>query len=726
MKSDPKHFWDLINKLNDSNCNKKDSINEKINSHEFTQFFKNLNIPSNKNSAFHDSILSNLNSLIENYTANPSNIEFNSPISEEEIVKVVKSLKNGKASASDFISNEMIKYGISVLLKPLQKLFNLIFSNGKFPESWSESIVTLIHKKGSKYDPNNYRGISITSNLGKLFNKILYNRLLKFVNEHGLICENQIGFKESSRTSDHIFTLKSIIDHYKAQKKKVFASFIDLRKAFDTVWREGLFHKLIKAEIPSKLFQIIYSMYIDTKCKIKFSSGITKEFPSTCGVKQGDVLSPLLFNLYINDLVKSLEKVGCNPVVVNGLSINSLLYADDIILLSDSEEGLQKSLDCLEEFCSNWKLNVNHEKSKVMVFNSNGETYMNNFQYGKNALETVKSFCYLGVTIKYNGNINASSSLLMEKGRKAFFKIKKCVGFDNPCSLLEKLFDSLISPIILYCSELWGVDLPLKDSDPYEYLHLKFIKEILGVHYKSTNVACRAELNRLPLKAKIQCSALKFLEHILSSNNTLINKIYFATEDTNSWTKKNKDIVSKLGFYHVQTNPVLQIHAYINHMQTRINDQILQEEDSAIFNSSKLDFYKHLYKIQTRASYVDILSHKSDRSALAKLRVSAHKLNIEYGRYAKKSRQDRVCIVCSTASVESEVHFLLECPAYTREREEFFYKINKLWNRTSFSSNFIARNRFQLFNLFNDNNLQSLKLFIKYVRNISDIRENLK
>ena len=92
----------------------------------------------------------------------------------------------------------------------------------------------------------------------------------------------------------------------------------------------------------------------------------------------------------------------------------------------------------------------------------------------------------------------------------------------------------------------------------------------------------------------------------------------------------------------------------------------------------------------------------------------------------KKSRQDRVCTVCSTASVESEVHFLLECPAYTREREELFYKINKLWNRTSFSSNFIARNRFQLFYLFYDNNVHSSKLFIKYIRNISAIHENLK
>ena len=97
---------------------------------------------------------------------------------------------------------------------------------------------------------------------------------------------------------------------------------------------------------------------------------------------------------------------------------------------------------------------MNHEKSKVMVFNSNGKAYINHFKFHDKVLETVKSFCYLVITIKYTGNISVSANLLMEKGRKAFFKIKQCVGFDNPCSLLEKLFDSLVSPFILYCSEL--------------------------------------------------------------------------------------------------------------------------------------------------------------------------------------------------------------------------------------------------------------------------------
>ena len=147
----------------------------------------------------------------------------------------------------------------------------------------------------------------------------------------------------------------------------------------------------------------------------------------------------------------------------------SNLYFTQMIL-SDSEEGLQKYKDCSNEFCINWKFDVSHESLKAIVFNSNGKSYMNKFKSQHYTLETVKSYCYLGVTIRYNGNINASSSLLMEKGRKAYFKIQKCIGFDNPCILLENLFYALVSFFILYCSELWGVDLSLKDTNPYEFI----------------------------------------------------------------------------------------------------------------------------------------------------------------------------------------------------------------------------------------------------------------
>ena len=103
--------------------------------------------------------------------------EFNQEINTDEIIKAIRTLRNGKSTSSDLIANEMLKNGTTARLKLLQKLFNFIFSNGNFPKSWNENFIVLLHKKGNKYDPNNYRGISISSNLGKLFNKIIYNRL---------------------------------------------------------------------------------------------------------------------------------------------------------------------------------------------------------------------------------------------------------------------------------------------------------------------------------------------------------------------------------------------------------------------------------------------------------------------------------------------------------------------------------------------------------------------
>lgn len=143
------------------------------------------------------------------------------------------------------VANEMLKHGGYLMLNSLGKLFNFILNSGTFRQSWNESYLVLLYKSGNRLDPSNYRGISITSNLGKLFNRIIHTRLLEFVKSMSLISENQIGFKENCRTSDHLFSIKTIIDRYKS--KKVYAAFIDLRKAFDTVWREGLFYKLLNS-----------------------------------------------------------------------------------------------------------------------------------------------------------------------------------------------------------------------------------------------------------------------------------------------------------------------------------------------------------------------------------------------------------------------------------------------------------------------------------------------
>ena len=335
-----------------------------------------MNTHETTNNSFQAKVTSDLRAMeTQNIESSTTDSDLNKEIDTAEIMKAIKGLKNGKSASGDDITNEMLKHGSSVFINALKKLFNQISNDGNFPSCWNESYIVLINKKGSKNNPANYRGISLTSCLRKLFNKVMNARLLKYIDSINLIRENQIGFKRNSRTSDHILTLKSIIDFQKSKKEKAFAAFIDLRKAFDTVWRDGLFYKMLLNGINGKTYNIIRSMYSNNSFKIKFANGLSKRFLSSCGVKQGDVLSPILFISFIDDLVKKLNSFPSGAISINGLSIHFLLYAEYIVLLANSKEALQTFLDIFDDYCTSWKLHMNTDKSKVAVFNSNGKQF---------------------------------------------------------------------------------------------------------------------------------------------------------------------------------------------------------------------------------------------------------------------------------------------------------------------------------------------------------------
>ena len=191
-------------------------------------------------------------------------------------------------------------------------------------------------------------------------------------------------------------------------------------------------------------------------------------------------------------------------MLIGNTSINTLLYADDLVLLSSSPQGLQNFLEKLSVFCASLKLEVNISKSKALIFNSNGKSFSNHFYYNNSIIQTVTQYCYLGITLKYNGNFGLVTSILMEKARKALFKIKKSIGLNNPCKLLEKLFDSIIVPIMFYGCEIWGIEsvLKCKDSEPHEKFHVNLLKNYLEFTVKVENVACRSALGRLPINTK--------------------------------------------------------------------------------------------------------------------------------------------------------------------------------------------------------------------------------
>ena len=717
INKNPKFFWNLINKL-DKKIKADD--NDFTCSDTFTNFFQKLHQADKSTNVIQNKITQEFENLKSKMELDDKNHTLNNNISAREIFDAIKNLKNNKSSSIDLISNEMLKNGTHFLIDPLVKLFNLIFKNGKFPSLWNISLLVLLHKKGDKLDPANYRGLSITSNLGKLFNKIIHNRLYNFIYQNNLISTNQIGFKKKSRTSDHIFTLKSVIDHYKQKGKKVFTAFIDLKKAFDTVWRIGLFYKLIDKGIPNRLYNIISSMYTGNTFKIKFPHGLSQTYKSERGVKQGDVLSPLLFNFYINDLTQVLNDNATHPVCIGDTTLNILLYADDIVLISESKSGLQCCLNILSDYCTSWKLHVNTSKSKILIFNSNGKSYQNEFQFLDTPLETVKQYTYLGITMKFNGNFDLAISSLADKARKALFKIKRVIGLNNPCKLLEKLFDTMVVPILLYGSEIWGLlKTNHKESDPYEKFHLKFIKEILGVHCKVSNDACRAELNRLPLRNVILQSSVKFLDHIQTQDESLVNKIYQTTKISNPWVKNLNAIFHSLGFSFITNNDNC-VKPFINSIKQRISDQFLQIQNANIHNSDKLTFFSMLHIMNKRPDYVDKLKNRCDRSMICKIRISAHDLAIEKGRYSNIPRFERFCNACKSKVIEDEEHFLLHCTAYTQIRHVF---LKELKSHTKNMHSPDIKTKIQL--LLNHNSLKILKLSSSFIFNCLNLRKSL-
>jgi len=327
----------------------------------------------NERPIFDDDNLDRLHS-IDNIVYNDINDNMlGQPITAQDISKSIRKLKNNKAHGLDQISNEFLKSAENTLLPVLLLLFNRVLDTGTIPENWTMGVIIPIYKeKGDQKSPDNYRGITLLSCMGKLFTSIINDRLTQFLEDNHLLHLNQAGFRKNHGVCDHIFSLKSIVDIFLSTKRKLYCAFIDYQKAFDTIWRKALWHKLITIGINGKILKLVFNMYQNIKSSIFVNGEKSNVFNSFIGLRQGENLSPLLFSIFVNDLETYLLDNGCNPVNIDvadeqnfWLKILVLLYADDTILLSESPDGLQHALNILSEYCNIWKLVINCKKTKA-------------------------------------------------------------------------------------------------------------------------------------------------------------------------------------------------------------------------------------------------------------------------------------------------------------------------------------------------------------------------
>ena len=687
-EKDPSLFWNLIDTLQEKS---REETFLNITSSEWTKHFEQLMNKTQNNN------YRNENQNIQ-HKANYDTEILNSVVTSEEVFEALKQMKRKKSGGPDKILSEMIFVSCNINVNIYVDIFNTILQNGIYPEAWKENFITPIFKGGCANDPFNYRGIALTSSLAKLFARILHNRLQTFLKANNILVAEQIGFRKKSRTADHVFTLKTIIDKMFKKKQYLYSCFIDFRKAFDIVNRKALLFKLKEYYgIEGLYFNIIENMYEDVRFSVKLKNRIAPVFKTSIGVKQGCVLSPTFFSLYINDLVEIFDD-SCFPIKLqSGTKISCLLYADDLIIMSEKACGLQEALKKLNTYCQKWNLEINVEKTKIMIFNKSGKLMKKHkFTINNTQIDITDSYKYLGTIFKPSGTFTAAVKHLTNKAKKAIFSIRNIFP-QNRLSLIQnlKIFDACIKPILMYNSEVWGPEIIFHDKKRIEKnymtnflpenIHIRFIKHTLGVSKYAVNMAVLAETGRFPIALFAIKSIIRFWYHIIETPNTsLVKKSYTDGLQLNTTLiKKIEKLFDTAGFTHVWENQnTFSIKRLENAIVEKFKERYLHfwkescDPNSNEYNRKLRTYnkFKQNYKLE---NYLLLGIDKKEIITFIKLRISDSKLMIEKGRHENLPIDKRLCPLCKE-NVEDEYHFTTQCKMLSNARTILINKITDI------------------------------------------------
>ena len=287
------------------------------------------------------------------------------PITKEEVQRSISAMKNRKAPGADAISAEVLKAGGDEMTKFLLMLFNKVWREENPPLEWSKMIVTPVRKKGNKTDSSNYRAISLLSIPGKVFSHILLQRIKQKSEE--FTKENQYGFRPNRGTVDAIFIVRQIIEKAKERKVNLHFNFIDFKSAFDTIWRKALWKMLAHISINKKIIKILETLYETSRCAVTIDGKLTEWFSVLVGVRQGCLLSPTLFNIFLEFVINEIESISNNFDMKDEEFSLSIKYADDSTLLALDFEKLQVATLELQQACLKWGMKINFDKCKVFT-----------------------------------------------------------------------------------------------------------------------------------------------------------------------------------------------------------------------------------------------------------------------------------------------------------------------------------------------------------------------
>ena len=434
------------------------------------------------------------------------------PILKEEVSAAIRKMKHGKAVGPDNIPIEVFAVLEDIGIDFLTKLLNSIYDSGKIPKDLAKSVFITLPKIPGTMDCELYRTISLMSHLTKVLLRIIMARIRKSLRPE--ISQLQFGFVPDKSTRNAIFTLSMLAERCIEMQKDLYLCFIDYSKAFDKVRHEKLFNILEHLDIDGKDLRVIRNLYWDQSAAVRIGGELSEYTLIKRGVRQGCVMSPDLFNIYSEMILRNLENYP--GVKINGVNINNIRYADDTVLIADSEENLQRLLDITIEKSEEMGLTLNVKKTVCMVISKKAIVPSCNLQSRGQQIKLVKKFKYLGYMINSDGKCITEIKKRIATAKDAFQKLSLILKNRNISMTTKfRVLKTYVWSTLTYGCECWTITRDIEKK--IEAAEMWFIRRMLRISWaeKKTNVNVLREGNvQRSLLKTIRKRQMEFLGHV--------------------------------------------------------------------------------------------------------------------------------------------------------------------------------------------------------------------
>lgn len=577
----------------------------------------------------------------------------------DEVGKQCRTAKASTAAGLDNIHPEFLRHTGPNFHASLCHLFNQSWARGTFPSEWKRSkAVALFKGKGSRDDPTNYRLICITSIISRTFEHIVFNRLYSYLSKRRFFDPGQAGFRKGFATTDNLFRLQQSVYSALRKTSHLPVAFLDISKAFDTVWHNGLLKKLQdKAKIGGRAWLWLRSFLSDRSFCIVDKGTTSCPFFTTAGVPQGCVLSPLLFLIYINDLPSELRQVVC------------LLYADDIALypIKAGPLGhvhLTAALRAIHRWAVRWKIVFSSDKSQIVCFNNKQyHTVLPSFSLGSVNLQRVEEYKYLGLILQANGKWDKQFSSLCLRLHRSIFAIQRLIATHSapsPPVLLQLMAAPMAQ--LEYGLALWRPN--QTQFDRLLSIIVKPFRRYLSLPACAHRDSVFAEFGLLSIanlrrKCILQLASriLRLPSHHPSQQAWLLDSVPSGSVSQiycRPFAQEVSEVARLVGLVLPTTNPIIADAVSIYNTKTylRSSHGRALKQIRSLYGDTPPYFNTSIFPLRLRARL---------RFDLAPLNYSLHKRNLA---------PSALC-ACGTSD-ETRDHVLLECPAYDSPRRVLF------------------------------------------------------